>query len=436
MRKAADGLMGGLARILVHVFFRRIEVERASSFPPGVPIVLVANHTNGLVDALLLMTAVGRHPRFLGKSTLFKIAPMWPFLKLAGVVPVYRAKDGESTARNAGAFAMCRQLLAAGGMVALFPEGISHDEATLQPLRTGAARIALGASVEDGVTDVITVAVGLSYDAKARFRSRALVRVGEPQAVAPWADSYRHDARQAVRALTADLAERLVAVSPDYRSWMEAETLGGIADVVARPMGPVPAEVDLAERERLARTLADGATSLATLRDAYERYQRDLTLLGLDDAQVCARSRHGQLRLMLAWSAAKAVAASPIALVGAVVHVLPYQAMKRVGRIPSSEGMRATVKLLGCFASFTLLYIGLGVLAGTQIGPLGGVGAFVAAPACGYVAVRFSERVKRLGGAVAGARAVRARGGAVDSVLANRRTVVDLATSVLRGSAV
>jgi hypothetical protein len=48
-------------------------------------------------------------------------------LKLAGVVPVYRAKDGESTSRNAEAFAVSRRLLARGGIVAVFPEGISHD---------------------------------------------------------------------------------------------------------------------------------------------------------------------------------------------------------------------------------------------------------------------------------------------------------------------
>src|ERR1019366_5033659 len=68
---------------------------------------------------------------------------------------------------NESSFRTCRRLLAQRGQVALFPEGISHDESMLQPLKTGAARIALGAAVDDGVPGVVVVPVGLSYDAKA-----------------------------------------------------------------------------------------------------------------------------------------------------------------------------------------------------------------------------------------------------------------------------
>ena len=65
-------------------------------------------------------------------------------------MPVYRASDGGAgrAAGNELAFRTSRALLAEGGMLAVFPEGISHDEARLQPLRTGVARIALGAAFD------------------------------------------------------------------------------------------------------------------------------------------------------------------------------------------------------------------------------------------------------------------------------------------------
>jgi hypothetical protein len=145
-------------------------------------------------------------------------------------------------------------------MVALFPEGINHDEASLQPLKTGAARIPFGAALDDRVDGVVTVAVGLAYDRKARFRSCALVRVGTPEAVSGWAETYRRDDHEAARELTDEMAARLRQVSPDYESWVEAETLGRVAEVVDRPMAIVPAEVDLAPRQRLAQLLAEWST--------------------------------------------------------------------------------------------------------------------------------------------------------------------------------
>lgn len=82
---------------------------------------------------------------------------------------------------------------------------------------------------------------------------------------------------------------------------------------------------------------------------------------------------------------------------------------------------------------FTLLYVALAVVFGTQCGLVPGILAFAAAPACGYLAVLFSERVKRIGGAVAGARAVRGRRAVIDTVLAHRRAVVELAQGVVDG---
>jgi glycerol-3-phosphate O-acyltransferase / dihydroxyacetone phosphate acyltransferase len=234
MRQLADRVMASFAQLLIHIFFREIEVDHGGNLPPSGPVVLVANHTNGLVDGLLLMATLARYPRFLGKSTLFKIPPLWPFLKLAGVIPVYRAIDGGQLSQNSNAFASSHEILAHGGVVALFPEGISHDEPSLQPLKTGAARIALEAGADSAAAGLVTVPVGLTYDAKARFRSRALVRIGPPEVISRWADGYGADDHQAVRQLTISLAERLSQVNPEFASWEQAEQLARVAEVVAR----------------------------------------------------------------------------------------------------------------------------------------------------------------------------------------------------------
>ena len=210
--------MGWLARVLTRVFFREIEHAGRDRLVAGRPSVVVANHVNGLVDPLVLMAVLTRFPRFLAKDTLFRIWPLVPFLRLARVVPVHRAKDGGDTRANASAFRTCREILAGDGLVAVFPEGISHDEPSLQPLRTGAARIALEAAA-DTVPGVVAVPVGLIYDDKSRFRSRALVQVGEPVGMERWVARAAADRAAAVRELTAELDRALRHVGPDFRSW-------------------------------------------------------------------------------------------------------------------------------------------------------------------------------------------------------------------------
>lgn len=428
--------MAGFARLLIHIFFREIEVESREHLPASGPVVVVANHINGLVDGLLLIAALSRYPRFLGKSTLFKIVPLWPFLKFAGVVPVYRSIDGARGDQNVSAFATCHRILARGGVVAVFPEGISHDESSLQPLKTGAARIALEAGAE-GVPDVVTVAVGLIYDAKARFRSRALVRIGMPVGISPWSEGYRNDSHEAVRQFTTDIADRLAAVSPSYASWEQATQLSEVAEIVVRQPHRSPSPVPLAEQVGVADRLAQvaqarpGDEGLTALVTTLARYQRDLSVLGLSDSQLAADYAAGQVRASFAWALLKIVAALPFALVGVVVHFVPFQVMKQVAKVPTNEGIKATVKLLGCFASFTVVYAALGFFVGRADGAWLGLLAAIGAPFCGYVTVRLAERAQRVGGLLEGYRIVRARGTDLHAVRTHRSEVVDAARSLL-----
>ncbi len=436
VRAIGDRFMSGLARLLIRVFFRGVEVEHGERLDTGRPTVLVADHRNGLVDGLLLMAALQRYPRFLGKSTLFHNPLLWPFLKVGGVVPIYRSQDGGSPAGNRRAFAHCHRLLASGGLVAIFPEGISHDEPGLQPLRTGAARIALSASAS-GLDQVETVAVTLVYDDKQRFRSRALVRVGIPQPTGPWLEQYRVDEADAVRSLTGDVAERLRRDVGEFATWSEADRYASIADAVARPVSALPRQVGLADRSELVDELVVAGrdpgrrTVMEALVQTADSYRRLLDVVGLSDAQVAADYGSGRLRWKLVRAVAAVLVALPLAVVGALVHALPYLLVKVAGRVPRNVGVRATIKVVGSFFLYALTYAAIGVAVAREWGALWGAAAAVAAPLCGYVTLRMVERLHRMGGAIAGYRAVRAGGPVSDLVRGRRADLLAAAATVL-----
>jgi hypothetical protein len=264
------------------------------------------------------------------------------------------------------------------------------------------------------------------------------VKVGRPEPVGPWLPARGHDDHHAVRALTDDLARRLRDVGPDYASWSDADRLASVAEIVSRSETDLPHDVDLADRQRVAERLvrveasAGGPAALAPLRQAQARYQRDLDRAGLHDAQVAAAYRSGTLRWALAAAVAKVLVALPCAAVGALVHFVPYQLVKHVSRRPDNQGMRATVKLVGCFVLFAVTYAALGTVVGLEFGARYGLVAALGAPACGYVTVRMAERLHRMGGALEGIRAARDRGPVFASLLADRAAVVDAARAALR----
>src|SRR6188768_2780036 len=124
MRRALDRLIGSLCRRILGLYFRRIEVVGAAKLPRGearVPLVVVANHVNGLIDPLFVLGTLRLPARLLGKSTLWKIPVLAQVLDLAGVIPVYRRQDeGADPAKNLETFARSHDELARGGVVAIF----------------------------------------------------------------------------------------------------------------------------------------------------------------------------------------------------------------------------------------------------------------------------------------------------------------------------
>ncbi len=436
-RRAADRATGALARVLTRIFFRRVEIAGGDLTPQRGPLVQVANHHNGLVDGVVLIAASRRYPRFLGKSTLWKLLPLRPLLALAGVVPVYRSSDvagvlsdDQRFAANRAALDRGRRVLAGGGSIGVFPEGISHDLTSLQGLQGGAARVALGAA-DAGAPDVAIQPVGITYDDKTRFRSRVLARFGPPRPVGPYLADYRKDPGAAARRLTVDLAADLRAVGPEFPTVELAERcqeLAAIAAATWAQSGPAPGR--FVDEERLARRLAQraaepgGAEEVFGLDRRRRIYQAGLDRLGLDDHQLVAAASSPPARIPGAGRPVRAAITAVISGVGIGVHIIPYAAIAVVGRLPRNRGMRATVKLFGSLFVYNLVYLTLGVVVGRRRGWKAGVVAVVAAPSSGWVALRALEEADDAGDLRRVVRTIRSSGDATRRLAEERAALV------------
>jgi glycerol-3-phosphate O-acyltransferase/dihydroxyacetone phosphate acyltransferase len=204
-----------LSYFMVTVFYRRIHIEHKERVPRKGPVILAANHPNTMMDPLLVALLSGRNPHFLGKSTLFhsKIAKI--FFKSVHVLPVYRKVDAEKEmGKNAQVFEKCYESLEAGNALVIMPEGISQMDGTLHEIKTGTARIGLGAEVRNAFKlGVQIVPAGINYSSATEFFSDVHCRFGRPIDLGEYKDLYEKDEYEAVYEVTNQIRDALAKLT-------------------------------------------------------------------------------------------------------------------------------------------------------------------------------------------------------------------------------
>eukprot|EP00595_Chromulina_sp_UTEXLB2642_P003249 CAMPEP_0196763192 /NCGR_PEP_ID=MMETSP1095-20130614/3622_1 /TAXON_ID=96789 ORGANISM="Chromulina nebulosa, Strain UTEXLB2642" /NCGR_SAMPLE_ID=MMETSP1095 /ASSEMBLY_ACC=CAM_ASM_000446 /LENGTH=332 /DNA_ID=CAMNT_0042115885 /DNA_START=280 /DNA_END=1275 /DNA_ORIENTATION=+ len=109
--------------------------------------------------------------------------------------------------------------LGQGNNLGIFPEGGSHDNTDLLPLKAGVSAITFGV-LEKFDINVPIVPVGLNYFRGHRFRGRAVVEFGEPIRVTKsLQDTYKISKRSAYRTLLSQVEDGMRSVlvtAPNY----------------------------------------------------------------------------------------------------------------------------------------------------------------------------------------------------------------------------
>jgi 1-acyl-sn-glycerol-3-phosphate acyltransferase len=378
-------------------------VARAASFiyyrityagdevPQQGPVLLVANHSNTLLDPLLVVGAARRPVRFLAKASLFASSRTAWVMHAVGAVPLYRRHDeGTQMDRNADAFRAVSAALVSGGAVGIFPEGISHNAPAIAPLKTGAARIALGAAAQMG-TPFPIIPIGIVMREKDIFGSEALAIRGPAVA---WDDLALRgsDDVEAVRLLTNRIDDALRTVTVNLDAWEDRPLVECALQVweVERGEPSTPAE-RVARLQITTRLLAGvrrrGDSEGARLATDLEAHRRRLQRFGVAPSDL---TRDLRLSRGVVWAARRLHLLGPVqvvvAVLGTVLFWIPYRLTGWiVGRLPLNLDERSSGKLVvGVILYFTWV-IGLAVAIGLRFGVLAGVASAVVVPVVGVL---------------------------------------------------
>ncbi|MGB5417843.1 1-acyl-sn-glycerol-3-phosphate acyltransferase, partial [Algibacter sp.] len=84
----------GYINLGMFFYFRRIKIHDVQNVPKSKPVLLLSNHQNALLDALLIGTKCNRSAYFLTRASVFNKPVIAKILESLQMLPVYRIRDG------------------------------------------------------------------------------------------------------------------------------------------------------------------------------------------------------------------------------------------------------------------------------------------------------------------------------------------------------
>ncbi|WP_242041769.1 1-acyl-sn-glycerol-3-phosphate acyltransferase [Alkalinema sp. FACHB-956] len=191
-------------RIVLPAYFSHIKVVGQEHLPTTGPVILAPTHRSRW-DAILVPFAAGkhvtgRHLRFMVTADEVTGVQGW-FIRRLGGFPIDTKRPGISSLRHG------IDLLEAGEMLVIFPEGNIFRDPYINPLKPGLARLALQAETLKPGSQIQIVPMHLQYsDPQVPCRTAVRIEIGPPLSVSQYMTGH---SKQDARSLTADLTQAL-----------------------------------------------------------------------------------------------------------------------------------------------------------------------------------------------------------------------------------
>lgn len=165
---------------ITRLSFRRVEtIGHYPEIQEGQAYIFVGNHTNTLMDAMLILQSRQEATAFGARADVFRNPTAAKCLRFCKIVPLAR-KDRErpeEVARNRNTMEEVDRILAHGVPFCMYPEGRHRTMHSLLPIRRGVAHMAF-TSAEQRPTFIVPI--GLEYSDWFHFRGHARITIGKP----------------------------------------------------------------------------------------------------------------------------------------------------------------------------------------------------------------------------------------------------------------
>ncbi len=188
-----------ISQLSFRVYFKKIHYTGLEKIPLDKPLLLIANHTNALIDPVIINAYFPQRMHFITRGDVFSRLTI-PIFKLLNMYPIYRMHDGYAKLeKNKDTFEICFDVLKNKGNVLIFAEGDCERMKKLRRLKKGAARMAFQAYY-DFDADVRIVPISINYTEHTSFGGDAMIHCHEPFAIQEFDAAYKKSKARAINA--------------------------------------------------------------------------------------------------------------------------------------------------------------------------------------------------------------------------------------------
>lgn len=162
--------------------YRRFEVHGKEHLPKDGAMVFGVNHSNTLMDALVLLASNNIKKVFIARGDIFQKPIVAKMLNFFRILPIFRIRNGVAAVRqNDDTLNKAVDVLHDHVDLYLFPEGSHRTKHSLMRMGKGLFHIAVDANKQFGdESPVYIIPAAIEYGDYFRFRSTAMINFGEP----------------------------------------------------------------------------------------------------------------------------------------------------------------------------------------------------------------------------------------------------------------